>query len=244
MKLNKKKVFALALAVCLIATLSMGSLAWFTDGDDITNDFLIAGSDDTQDPDKVFSVEVWENTPDANGDEDGFSYENILPGDALKKEVRVENTGSYDQYIRVIVVVSNASAWRASLNLQPTDPIPELGTIVSGLVADAWVSVEKHEDTTNDNFWYVLYAKEILPYADDASTTDVEDVMHVFDKVVIPTTMTREDAAAFAGGFEVSVLAQAVQTENVGVGAVAAFTTVNMTAQAAYEAFIAPPTNP
>lgn len=239
MKLNKKKVFALALAVCLIATLSMGSLAWFTDGDDITNDFLIAGSDDTQDPDKVFSVQVWENTPESIKDGDGFDYENILPGDELKKEVRVENTGSYDQYIRVIVVVSNASAWRASLDLQ-SNAVPELGTIVNGLVADAWVSAEKHEDTTNDNFWYVLYAKEILPYADDASTTAVEEnVLNVFDKVVIPTTMTRDDAADFAGGFEVSVLAQAVQTENVGVGAVAAFTTVGMTAEAAYNAFIA-----
>ena len=57
MKLSKKKVVALALAVCLIAVLSMGSLAWFTDDDSVTNDFFIAGSED-QDPDKVFSVDV------------------------------------------------------------------------------------------------------------------------------------------------------------------------------------------
>ena len=31
MKLNKKKVFTIALAICLIAILSMGSLAWFSD---------------------------------------------------------------------------------------------------------------------------------------------------------------------------------------------------------------------
>ena len=46
MKLSKSKVVALALAVCLIAILSMGSLAWFTDDDSVTNDFYIAGSED------------------------------------------------------------------------------------------------------------------------------------------------------------------------------------------------------
>ena len=60
MKLSKTKVVALALAVCLIAILSMGSLAWFTDDDSVTNDFLIAGSED-QNPDDVFSVDVWED---------------------------------------------------------------------------------------------------------------------------------------------------------------------------------------
>ena len=55
MKLNKKKVIALALVVCLIATLSMGSLAWFTDSDSVTNDFQIAGSEN-QNPDDVFSM--------------------------------------------------------------------------------------------------------------------------------------------------------------------------------------------
>ena len=78
MKMNKKKVFTLALAVCLIAILSMGSLAWFTDSDEIKNEFMIAGSDDEQDPDKVFSVDVWENTPDGDKDDDGNDIVVIL----------------------------------------------------------------------------------------------------------------------------------------------------------------------
>ena len=55
MKMNKKKVLALALAVCLLATVSMASLAWFTDDDSVTNDFFIAGSEDEnpdEDPDE------------------------------------------------------------------------------------------------------------------------------------------------------------------------------------------------
>ena len=60
MKMNKNKVLALALAVCLLATVSMASLAWFTDNDSVTNDFLIAGSENSK-PDDVFSVDVWED---------------------------------------------------------------------------------------------------------------------------------------------------------------------------------------
>ena len=71
MKLTKKKVFVAALAVCLIAILSLGTLAWFNASDDITNKFLIADSDGDGTPD--FSVEVWENENDNddNADADG-----------------------------------------------------------------------------------------------------------------------------------------------------------------------------
>ena len=56
--MNKKKVFILALAVCLIAILSMSTLAWFNAADDVTNKFMIADSDGDGTPD--FSVSVWE----------------------------------------------------------------------------------------------------------------------------------------------------------------------------------------
>ena len=44
MKMNKKKVFTLALAVCLIAILSMSTLAWFNDSDTIVNEFMTSDS--------------------------------------------------------------------------------------------------------------------------------------------------------------------------------------------------------
>ena len=65
MKLNKKKVFALALAVCMAAILSFSTLAWFSDSDSVDNKFQIA--DSTQQPDKIFSVDVREKV-DIDGD--------------------------------------------------------------------------------------------------------------------------------------------------------------------------------
>ena len=71
MKLSKKKVLVVALVVCLIAILSMGTLAWFNYTDDITNKFMVA-TDSEGTPD--FSLDIWEtendddDTVDADGD--------------------------------------------------------------------------------------------------------------------------------------------------------------------------------
>ena len=58
MKMTKKKVFVAALAICLIAIISMGTLAWFNATDDITNNFKVATDENDTDP--TFSVKVSE----------------------------------------------------------------------------------------------------------------------------------------------------------------------------------------
>ena len=123
MKITKKKVFVMALTICLIATLSMGSLAWFNASDKVTNKFMIASSDGTGSAESIFSVDVWE-VVDTNSDGisgvvgegkgDGSTtavYDAILPGSTYVKAPHVENTGAYDQFIRVVVTISDAAAW-------------------------------------------------------------------------------------------------------------------------------------
>ena len=218
MKLNKQKVFALALAVCLIATLSMGSLAWFTDSDSVTNDFLIAGSEN-QDPDAVFSVDVWErNDPNSQDKLDYIEYPNILPGDDWYKEVNVENTGSYEQYIRAIVTVSDAHIWQEIFGLVYV-PLNEIATDLNADF-EAWSTVY---DADNDTLTYVLYYKNILA---------VDGIANLFTNVAIPEKLDRDQAAEMAGGFQIIVTADAVQTKNVGDNAPAAFATVDMAVEA------------
>ena len=163
MKLSKTKVVALALAVCLIAILSMGSLAWFTDDDSVTNDFFIAGSED-QDPDKVFSVDVWEDatSDDTNAEDkiqDGIKYPAILPGDDLYKEVNIENTGAYEQYVRAIVTVSDAHIWQ-QLHGEAYVPLNKIATDLNTKF-ETW-SIEYNAD--KDELTYVLYFNEKLPF--------------------------------------------------------------------------------
>ena len=137
MKMNKKKLLSLALVLVLIATLSFGSLAWFSDTDEVTNKFMVA--DSASNPDDIFSVDVWEyvDGDKITEDQDGHTYEDILPGGRYHKEPYVENTGSYDQYVRVKVTVTNADAWIAALGNGY-----DLGTMFEGHDESAWTRYE------------------------------------------------------------------------------------------------------
>lgn len=215
MKMNKTKVFTLALAVCMIAILSMGSLAWFTDTDEVKNDFLIAGSEDN-DPDDIFSVNVWEQKDDNDdGDfddaddvpyaENGLTYNDILPGDALSKVAHVANTGSYDQYIRVTVKIDQAAIWAAALGSDFNDAT--LQAMFGGFDITAWGEISTKVE--NNQIVVTMYYNDILAVGGD---------IVVFDTVNIPNQLTREQAAYMgANGFSITVTADAVQTENLGI---------------------------
>ena len=208
MKFTKKKVFVSALAICLIAIISMGTLAWFTDSDSVDNKFMIADSDDNT-ADDIFSIDVWEIDPESDEREEaGHTYDDILPGDSLKKDVFVDNTGHYDQYVRVIVTISDAQAWLAAI---PAGTTPEEAatSIFKGLDLSKWDHIYNNlsDDPNATELVYVLYYKDVLK-ADDAP-------INVFNSIEIPDSLTREQAAAFDNEFSIKVKAQAVQTENV-----------------------------
>ena len=202
MKLTKKKVFLAAIAICLVAILSMGTLAWFSGSDEVVNNFYVADSDDDT-ADEIFSVDVWENTPDGDNDQDGYEYQEILPGDTLKKEVRVENTGYYAQYVRVIVTISDAEAW---INALGSDF--NVATVFDGFDITKWNHIwnNMNGNTIPENIIYTMYYKDIV---------EAGEVIEVFDNIIIPTSLTREQALLFGEGFDITVKAEAVQTENV-----------------------------
>lgn len=210
MRLNKKKVFVTSLAVSLVAILSFGTLAWFHAKDSVTNKFMVANSED--EADKIFSVDVWEyvdgNT--ANKDQDGNEYNNIVPGGRYHKEPYVENTGLYDQWIRVKVTVSDGDAWMTILGEDY-----DLESIFEGFDGNAWT---RHEEPTLDpvskELTYVYY----LNYKLAPTETAV-----LFNTVVIPTQLTQYDMEALVGAFELSIEADALQADRTGNSAYEAF---------------------
>lgn len=210
--MNKKKLLSLALVVIMIAMVSFSTLAWFTDDDSVTNEFMVAGSED-QNPDDIFSVDVREDTPDGEDDQDGYTYENILPGDKLVKVANVENTGSYDQYIRVTVEITDAAAWQNALGENFNDET--LMACFDGYDPDLW----RHETTEVDAEENVI--RIVLYYnggnKENRGIVAPDQVVTVFTAVNIPASLTQQQAAAFAGGFEIKVIADAVQTENLGI---------------------------
>ena len=214
MKNTKLKVLVVTLAVCLLAMGSLGTLAWFTAEDEVTNEFLIADSDDTAD--EIFSINVWEKDDEGTVyDDEGITYPEIQPGDDLYKEVNIENTGHYAQYIRATVTVTGASVWQAI----DKEIFVDLGYFVTDLNADFEVD-STYYDVYNDTLSYVLYYKNILGSG---------EVVNLFKNVHITEDMTQYDAEKFVeNAFNVIVKAEAVQTANVGANAIEAFKTVGM----------------
>ena len=204
-------MLATALAVSLIAILSYGTIAWFSAEDSVTNNFYIADSSDNT-PDDIFSVDVYENDGTYDYDK-GINYTEILPGDELVKKAYVKNTGHYDQYVRVIITISDKDVWQKIVEDNNMDfTTYDIRQHFDGFDSIKWDLVKSTmEYTSNNEIQYVLYYNDILP-ADQTIT--------VFEGVTIPTFMTQEHASHFDDdglwGFTIDVKAQAVQTENVG----------------------------
>ena len=216
MQITKKKVFVSALIICLLAIISMSTLAWFSASDSVKNEFYVADSDNpTDDPEDIFSVAVWEKTPESDKDTDGYTYNEILPGAKLTKEPHIENTGYYSQYIRAVVTVTSADAWIAAVEAKTAN----VTDVFVGFDATKWDNISREYDAAANTVTYVLYYTEVLESGKDIT---------LFEQVKIPESLTVAEAAAFNGGFTITVKAQAVQTENVGNNAFEAFETVKM----------------
>jgi predicted ribosomally synthesized peptide with SipW-like signal peptide len=213
MKMTKKKVFVTALAICLVSIISMGTLAWFNASDEVTNKFLIADSDGDGTPD--FSVDVWENDPadPTVKDQDGVTYTNIAPGDVIAKNPTVENTGDYDQWIRVYVTFDDWAVIEAACQNQG------ISSDVRGWLdvdTTAWTADNNATVTENDTVTYVYYYNYKL--AKDQTAT-------LFNNVTIPGEFEQEDMRFVSGDFSIKVKAEALQADNTGDNARAAFAT-------------------
>ncbi len=201
----KKKILVIALSLALVATLSMGSLAWFTDSDSIKNDFYVG--DTNTDPDKVFGLDVWEtvdNQEIGRGDKTGAgtSYEAILPGQVLSKAPVLENTGIHPMYVRAFVTVSGADILidaMGGFDWTKTD------LFLAGLNTTEW-TMDDVLYTADNTLVYVFTYNTALA----AKTVSAP----LFDSVVIPTGLTKEQAAEL-DSFSVSVSGQAIQSEHI-----------------------------
>lgn len=214
MKLNKKKVLVIALAVCLIATLSMGTLAWFTDDDTSVNDFYVTDSDQN-DPEAIFSVDVRENV---NGDiansVDGYTFDHITPNQTIAKAPYVINTGAYDQFVRATVTISDYAAFVAALGADY-----RMEDVFKGITSE-WEFDKKVVDTNADTVSYVFYLDRVLSVGSTAV---------LFNKVIIPYQLEKEDFinTTLSNGFEISVFAEAIQSANTGGSAQEAFALID-----------------
>lgn len=209
--MSKKKLLSLALVVIMIAILSFGSLAWFTDADSATNDFNIGGAGQN-DPDKIFSVDVKEKIDGEEQPVEEQTFENILPGDRYRKEAYVSNTGAYEQYIRVTMTITDWKLIRNIVTINMDDAFETAWKISS-----AGVDVDDNGNLTASNDSSVNEKGELVVVLYLNKKLAVGETVQIMDTVSIARTATQNDftAEGFADGFQIKIHADAAQTKNV-----------------------------
>lgn len=167
----KKKIVALCLIVALAVTAITGAtLAYFTDSKKATNTFTVGN----------VKIDLTETNWDASGSKDAPE---VYPGEALKKNPAVTNTGANPCFVR-IQVAGLGSLGDAGMITYETG-------YQTGVLGADWTL---HTDG------YFYYTKVL---AADEKTSDL------FDQIRIPTALENGDGTAY----NVVVTAEAVQAQ-------------------------------
>lgn len=205
----KKKVFIIALAVCLVAAIAAGSLAYFTKERSITNDFMTASynpEDPYTDPDDIFNIKLDETSvadPSKRVASGTQAFTNLQPGDTRTKDPTVTNTGLYDEYVRVSLTASNYSDWAEILAKWE---ITDLANLFGGFNA----KFERKEETIDaeaDTITYVYYLNRILKPGESET---------LFKTFTLPAVLDVEDMLALQE-FSLVITADAIQSAHTAV---------------------------
>ncbi len=234
--MTKKRVLFAALAVMLIAIISVGTLAWYNSTDSVENTFKFDDTNTDGTPD--FEIEVFETKEDGT-ETDAKVYEDIIPNGTYAKDPTVRNKGDYDMYARLIVTVSDAKVWMDAAAKYGLTAVGAEDTILEKLVDlnAKWVRYDNVEyDATADTLTYVYYYNEIIAQKGGLSAK-------LFTEVTIPSQLQTEDLNLVDDQFTISIKGDAIQSDNVPVDNVAgtvndaykAFVAVNWAAGADYE---------
>lgn len=210
--MKKKSIVMLATGIVLAASLVIGgTLAYFTDSKTAENTFTVgAGVSITLDEAKVKA--------DGNGnyisDTDAArvqanTYENIAPGALLAKDPMITNTSADPIYARMKVTISNAAAWNAA-----TDGAPN--SILN--IQEGWELAATTPDAPNDTVTYT--------YNYTASTIAANGTATLFTQVTIPNMTNAQMTAVGEGGFNITLVGEAIQA-NGFADAAAAFAAID-----------------
>ena len=167
--MNKKMMLSLA-AAAMVGTLAVGgTLAWFTDTETATNIATTGKVDIKLDEDGTGSGI-------ANGD--GITYDDVMPGDTIKKNVTITNMEN-DAYVKVNLTVSQPESKNKPILAALKDTKDDSKDIVfAGLPGDlTWTENEDGSFTTS-----VIYRNG----SDDILKAGEENAWTVFTDIIIP----------------------------------------------------------
>lgn len=198
MKKTTKVLLLLLCAVMLVAGSVMGTLAFLTDKDDVTNTFTVGN----------VQIDLYESIVDEMGNktggrtDEGNSY-HLLPGHTYTKDPTVHILeGSEESYVRMIVKVQNYSNLKAAM---PADKYPEyyngddflLQYLVGGWDASTWVSTNVIAVADDVATYEFRYKESVAGPVKDADDTTVSELAlpALFQTITVPGTVNNTELA-------------------------------------------------
>lgn len=200
MKTRSKALLLTLCAVLLVAASVLGTMAYLTSTDEVTNTFTVGQV-------KIKLDEAKAN-PDgslvANADRVKANEYKLLPAHTYNKDPMVTVlSGSESSYVKMTVTFSKANELDAIFAPGGAD----LTSIFNGYDAAKWIAKGNTKDATANTRTYEFWYKETV----GAPTADVA-LDALFDSITVPGTITNEQLATIEG-MTITVNAYAIQAD-------------------------------
>lgn len=200
MKTRSKALLVTLCAVLLVAASVLGTMAYLTSTDEVTNTFTVGQV-------KIKLDEAKAN-PDgslvANADRVKANEYKLLPGHTYNKDPMVTVlSGSESSYVKMTVTFSKANELDAIFAPGGAD----LTSIFNGYDAAKWIAKGNTKDAAANTRTYEFWYKETV----GAPTADVA-LDALFDSITVPGTITNEQLATIEG-MTITVNAYAIQAD-------------------------------
>ena len=196
-----RKVLVLALcAVLLVSATIMGTMAYLTSSDTVTNTFTVGNVQIKLDEAKANA----DGSLVPNADRVKANSYKLLPGHTYNKDpmVTVLN-GSESSYVKMTVTFTKA----AELDTIFAPNGADMTSIFVGYDSANWIGKGVSKDTDSNTRTYEFWYKEAV----DGLSGDVE-LDALFDKIVVPGTITNAQLATIEG-MTITVNAYAIQAD-------------------------------
>lgn len=208
--MKKKSVLLAALSVMMVAAIATATtLAYFTDTKTATNTFTVGD----------VAITLTENDAWTLNATTG-KYENadakLIPGRLIDKEPTVAVVaGSEDSYVRVQITVNKVSEWEAAIAAAGQTNVTLEDLFAGKNAAWDWTNAVETANVDENTVTFTVNYKNVVDNA-LASANDVS-LGAVFTDIQVPNV---NDVSTLTG-FEVTVIAQAIQAEGFDTAAAA-----------------------
>ena len=201
MKTKSKILLLMLCAVALVAASVLGTLAYLTSTDTVTNTFTVGKVQIKLDEAEVDAM--GNPVENSNGRVKANSYK-LLPGHTYNKDPMVTVlAGSESSYIKMTVTFSNA----AELDAIFAPNGANMTSIFNGYDSNNWTAKGNTEDTEKNTRTYEFWYKEAVA----APTADVA-LDALFDSITVPGTITGKQLETIKG-MTITVNAYAIQAD-------------------------------